>query len=148
MEKGHNQTESNYKVQILIVILVSALLVSLVVNIEMVKDTENNLYLPGTYQICDVDSDMYLMMVEKGNFCRFTQKSGVLDYGTYKESVLGYKLFGIDDNKYCFLYLDDGAYLFESEGNDIAEYRKLSPALIFFDIPGDWPIWHDEIFKS
>lgn len=132
-------TKHMSKKDVSILFLSFALITSLIMNIEQSREEEKNLYLRGTYQATDTNTCLYLLMNEKGNFCRYTQTSGVLNYGEYQGDKREYKLMDEKGNQYSLLLYDGGAYLFDATNNTLTKYEKINTALIFLDIPGEWP---------
>lgn len=126
-------------------IFVLCLICSLIGNIVLfMKGFDKHLQLTvGTYQT-EINSDAtYLLIDGQQNFCRYTQKDGVLNSGTYSLTNSSYYTFNVDDGSTFYMLPSKDVFAFFSKAdNEIVFYRKLSSVLVFYDtLSGKWPDW-------
>ena len=126
-------------------VLIIGLIVSLFGNIVLYSELTNqkSLLVQGTFQLGSGSTATYLILDDKGNFCRYNQQMGVLNQGIYQSFDKGlYTLIDNNDNAYCMVRTVDGIYIFSKDNKKIDLYKKLTSNLVLYQTPTEyWPDW-------
>ena len=126
-------------------VLIIGLLVSLFGNIILYSEltNKNSLLVQGTFQLGSGSTATYLLLDDKGKFCRYTQEKGILNQGIYQALDKGfYTLIDNNDNTYCMVRTFDGIYLFSKDNKTVDLYKKLASYLVLYQTSTDyWPDW-------